>query len=128
MKKIFFILVALFFSFFTPKVDAEIKIYEGIGEFPMVNETMDFAKNKAKLEAQRNISEKIFVYVQNHSKTQNAVLDHDEIITLSESLMKIVNVKYNIEDNGDFFNVRATVKAEIDTDDIEKIIKNFRKE
>ena len=86
---------------------------------------MDFAKEKAKLDGERNISEQIAVYVESFSEVKNSQLTHDEIILMSESLIKILEVKYKIEPaEENSFVVRAIVTAEIDTDEIEKFLKN----
>ena len=123
MKKIF-CLIFLTMFFLASVVHAEIKIYIGKGFFAVVDETLDVAKEKAKLDGARNISEQIAVYVESISEVKNSQLTHDEIILMSESLMKILDVKYKIEPAEENFIVRAIVTAEIDTDEIENILKN----
>ena len=104
---------------------AEIQIYEGVGEYAMMNdETMDFAKHQAQLEAERNIAEQVYVYVQSRTETDKQTLEHDEIVVISEMIMKIIEVKHQILPATDeTFIVRATVKAKIDTDEIDKLMK-----
>ena len=112
------------YSLITSIAQAEIKTYEGIGEYViMSDETMDFAKHQAQLEAERNIAEQIYVYVQSQTEAENQTLSHDEIIVISEMIMKIIDVKHQIlPATGDTFILRATIKAEIDTDEINKFL------
>ena len=127
-----FIAVLLFFVAltFTSIGHAEIQIYEGVGEYAMMNdETMDFAKHQAQLEAERNIAEQVYVYVQSQTETENQTLKHDEIIVISETIMKITEVKHQILPATDeTFIVRATVKAKIDTDEIDKLMEETANE
>lgn len=127
MRKIFAIIFSVIF-FLAAIANAEIKNYTGEGFFAVENETLDYAKNKAKLDGSRNISEQIAVYVESISEVKNSQLTHDEIITITESLMKILDVKYKIEPAENSFVVRAIVTAEIDTDELEKILKNREEE
>ena len=62
MKK-FLIAVAAFIIFSAVTVHAEIKTYSGVGEYLMTTETVDFAKNQAEIFAERDILDKIRVYV-----------------------------------------------------------------
>ena len=139
MKKILkiFIIVSMILSSFTftPIVNieypmitsiaqAEVKTYEGIGEYIIKSdETTSFAKHQAQLEAERNIAEQVYVYVQSQTEVEKQTLSHDEIIVISEAIMKIIDVKYQILTTTDEnFIVRATVKAEIDTEEIDKLM------
>lgn len=124
----FFMAVMFFFVgniFFVNFAHAEMKNYIGNGFFAVENQTLDFAKNKAKLDAQRDISEQIFVEVQSNTEIKNSAVTRDEIILMSESFMKILDVKYKIEPaEENSFVVHAIVNAEVDTDEIENILKN----
>ena len=127
MKKIFCLISTMIFLF-ASIAHAEIKTYNGEGFFAVENETLDYAKNKAKLDAERNIAEQIFVEVQSNSEIKNSQLTHDEIILRSESLMKILDVKYKIEPGDEnSFIIRAIVTAEIDIDEIEKFLNREEK-
>ena len=129
MKKIFLLAVAIFFAgnFLASNVHAEIKTYTGVGEFVIKNETLDVAKNNAKLVGMRNIAEQIFVNVQSSTEVKNSELIHDEIILESENFLHIVEVKYKIESEDEEILVKAFVTAEVDSEEIEKIINNFRR-
>ena len=123
-KKIFFVMI-LVANIFAANVHAEIKTYTGEGFFEVVDETLDVAKEKAKIDAERNIAEQIYVYVESQTEVKNSALTHDEIILMTESLMKVLEVKYKIEpaEEGEFI-VRAIVTAEVDTDEIDKLMEN----
>lgn len=104
---------------------AESKIYEGIGYFAVTEESLDYAKNQAKLDGARNIAEQIFLDVQSQTDVKNSAVQHDEIITKTEGLLKILDVKYKIlpdESDENNFVVQAKVTAEVDSDELEKIL------
>ena len=101
---------------------AEIKTHEGVGEYLMTTETIDFAKNQAELAAQRDILEKICVYIKSKSTMIDNELDNDEIVTVSAGILRIVDIKFSMEDDRDGFNVKSFVTAQIDTDELEKLL------
>ena len=128
MKKVFlFAVLMIFANIFASNVHAEIKTYTGVGEFVIKNETLDVAKNNAKLVGMRNIAETILVKVQSSTEVKNSELIHDEIILETENFLHIVDVKYKIESEDEEILVKAFVTAEVDSEEIEKIIKNFRR-
>ncbi len=109
--------------------NAGTKIYDGIGYFPLVEESLDHAKEKAKLDGARNIAEQVFVDIKSEVETKDSTLERDEITKMTEGLMKILEVKYKIladdEDENNFI-VQATVTAEVDTEELEKILAEKR--
>ena len=110
--------------------NAQTKIYDGVGYFPLVEETLDYAKNKAKLDGARNIAEQIFVDIKSTVETKKSILQRDEIIKKTEGLLKILEVKYKIladEEDENNFIVQATVTAEVDADEVEKMISELRR-
>lgn len=124
-KKIFLASI-LIGNIFAANVHAEIKTYTGEGFFIVTDETLDVAKEKAKIDGERNIAEQVYVYVESQTEVKNSELTHDEIISMTESLMKILDVKYKIEPaEEDSFVIRAIVTAEVDTDEIDKLIKKI---
>ena len=126
MKKIFYLIFISIF-FFSPIAHAEIKNYSGFGEYLMSEfETLDVAKNQAKLTAVRNIAEKIFVKVQSSTEIKNSELIHDEIILESENFLHIIDVKYKIWQEGEEILVKAFVTVEVDSEEIENIVKKFK--
>ena len=102
---------------------AEIRIYEGIGLFEVVNETLEYAKEQAKLNAERHIAEEVCAELQSDTEIENGKLTKDEIILMTEGMMKIVEVKYQLNSTEDgSFIVHATVTAEVDTEEVEKLL------
>ena len=129
MKKLFLMLVMIIVgNIFVSTVCAEIKTYEGIGEFEITGESLEYAKNQAKLQAEREISEQIYVQIKSDSKVKNSVLEYDEIIVITESLMKIIEINYKLLPNEKNSIICAMVKAEIDTEEIEKLISERKSE
>ena len=83
-------------------------------------------KNKSKIDGERNIAEQVFVDVQSSTEVKNSQLIHDEIILMTESLIRVLDVKYKIEPmEDDVFIVHAIVTAEVDTDEINKLLKKL---
>lgn len=104
---------------------AEIKNYEGHGEYYIVDdETNDFAKKQAELEAWRNILDKICVYVKANSVMIDNELDEDEIITIAAGILRVIETKHAIKVEDDALIVRAFVTATIDTDELESLLDN----
>ena len=104
-----------------PAVNAEIKTYEGTDEYVMSEfETIDIAKQRAKQKAERAAQEKAGVFIEANTEVVNMTVSKDEIRTMTGGILKIVDVKYEQESlpNVNGFIIRATVKADIDTDDI----------
>ena len=131
MKKFLYLAVLLTFfagNIFASSVHAEIQIYEDVGEFVLADETLDYAKNQAKLNGARNIIEQIFVKIQSSTEVKNSELIRDEIITESKSLLHIIDVKYKVEQEGEEILIKAFVTAEVDSEEIKNIIKKFQEE
>ena len=106
-----------------PTVNAEIKTYEGTDEYVMSEfETIDIAKQRARQKAERNAQEKAGVYISSYSETHDMELVTDEIVSIACGIMSVVDVKYDVTPLADVngFAIRATVKANIDTDDVNK--------
>lgn len=101
---------------------AEIQTYEGYGEYLMTDETVEFAKNQAELAAQRDILDKIFVYVKSQSTMIDNELDNDEIITISAGILHVIETKHYFESEVDGILVKALVTAQIDTDELKKLL------
>ena len=109
--------------FFASTVNAEVKTYTGTDEYIMSEfETLDIAKQRAKQKAERNAQEKAGVYISSYSETKDLELVTDEIVSITCGIMSVTDVKYEmtpLEDvNG--FAIRATVTANIETDDVNK--------
>ena len=129
LRKFFVALLAIAILQINSAADAKAKIYDGVGYFPLVEESLDRAKEKAKLDGARNIAEQVFVDIKSEVETKKSILQHDEIIKTTEGLMKILEVKYKIladEEDAESFIVQATVTAEVDTEELEKILAEKR--
>ena len=100
---------------------AEIETYEGHGEFLRTDETMEYAKQEAKLEAERDISRQVYIHIKQHSQSTDSVLDYDEIVAETENIIRIIDVKYHLVPEKETFIVRAIIKAEVDTDELAKL-------
>ena len=120
MKK-FLTSLLILMSFFTA-VHAEVRIYDGVGEYLMTEETVDFAKNQAALDAERNILDKICVHIKAQSTMINNELDNDEIIAMSAGILHVTDTKFKISEDTGGILVKAFVTAEIDFDELQKII------
>ena len=133
MKNYIGLLMASFFvlSFiFMSTAFAKVETFVGTGIHAMAeNETMDYAKEQAKLRAEREAQSQAYLYIRNQSKSRNSVLTEDEIITITAGIMTIVNVKYTLLPNDDdSIIVRAEVTANIDSDDIPEWLKKLEEE
>ena len=121
MKKILTALLIAGSFFSMSAVNAEIKTYEGTDEYVMSEfETIDIAKQRAKQKAERAAQEKAGVFIEANTEVVNMTVSKDEIRTMTGGILKIVDVKYEQQSlpNVNGFIIRATVKADIDTDDI----------
>lgn len=108
---------------FASPVNAEIQTYEGTDEYIMSEfETPDVAKQRAKQKAERMAIESAGVFVESTTEVSNSMVTKDEIVTMTGGILKVLDVQYKMipMEDGSTFRVRATVKAQIDTDDIAK--------
>ena len=122
MKKIFCMIFMMVFCVMA-NVHAEIKIYEGSGEYVMSEfETLDVAKQRAKQKAERNAQEQAGVFVSSYTRVKNAQVQEDEIIAITNGILKIVDVQEQLLPQSDRKSIliRVTIKAKIDTDDVNK--------
>lgn len=121
MKKFLTILVALFLLS-SAAAHAEVKMYEGYGEYFMTEETLDFAKNQAEIVAERSVLEQVSVYVETRASMTDHELDDDEIITICKGIMHVLETRFSMESEDDGLKVKALVKAEIDTDELDALL------
>ncbi|MBR1806899.1 MAG: tetratricopeptide repeat protein [Selenomonadaceae bacterium] len=123
MKKLLAAFLTAGTLLFASTADAEIRTYEGSDEYIMSEfETIDIAKQRAKQKAERVAVESAGVFVESTTEVVNMMVTKDEIFTMAGGILKIVDVQYKLTplDDGKSLIVRATVKADIDTDDIAK--------
>ncbi len=106
---------SLFFA--TTTVEAEVKTYEGFGEYVMgERDTLETAKQGAKDKALRNALERAGVLIQAFARTEDSELVEDVITSQTGAILKVVEITYDRED----FLVKAHVWVEIDADDINR--------
>ena len=121
MKK--FLLALMAGLLVTSTANAEIKTYVGTDEYIMNEfETIDIAKQRAKQKAQLVAQEQAGVYINSYSETKNFELVKDEVVSIACGILSVVDVKYDMTplDDANGFLIRATVKANIETDDVNK--------
>ena len=120
MKNFLVALLVVWSLFFMPAAQAEVRTYDGVGEYLMSDfETFDVAQQRAKQRAEQNACEQAGVYVESRTEVRNAQVTKDEIITMTSGILKIVDVQFKreiVDDNTT--RIRATVKAQIDSNDI----------
>ena len=123
MKKLLAALFAAGIIFTSSTSYAEVKTYEGTDEYIMSEfETIDIAKQRALQKAERAAQEKAGVFIESTTEVNKLIVTKDEITTMTGGILKVVDVQYQLTplEDGKSIIVRATVKADIDTDDIEK--------
>lgn len=107
-------------------VHAAVETYVGTGEYIMGDfETPDTAKQRARARAEQNAREQAGVYVQSYSRMVNFKLLEDEVVTLSCGVIRVLDVQYSMEPIADGKTIlcKATLKADIDTSEIDDWIK-----
>lgn len=107
-------------------VSAEVKDFHGSGEYTMSKyETQTVAEERAVKEAERDALEQAGVYVESYTKTENMQVKKDTITVLTNGIMKITkrNITTDVTPAGDI-RVKAEITATIDTDDINKNLKD----
>lgn len=109
---------------FATTVNAEVKTFLGVSEHYMENssETLEQAKDKAKLDAELSAMEQAQINVQSYSEAHNSNLTRDEIIIITAGILKITDVKYFLKNDSGIYLIRSEVTAEIDTDKISEFI------
>ena len=116
--------------FFASPVQAEVQTYTGVGEYLMSDfETFDIAQQRAKQRAEQNACEQAGVYVESRTEVKNAQVTNDEIVTMTRGILQIIDVQFKrefVDDNTT--RIRATIKAQIDSDDVTKWLAKYTQE
>ena len=103
-------------------VQAEVKTYEGVGEYVMgERDTLETAKQGAKDRALRNALEKAGVLIQSRSRSEDLELVEDTITSQTGAVLKVLEVTYERED----FLVKARVLVDIDADDLNRRLEAY---
>ena len=122
MKKIIFLLILSFFM--TSVTSAEVRTYEGIGQYLMSDfETPEIAKQRAKQRAEQSAQEQAGIFVKSNTKVVNYQLESEEIEVMTAGIMKVHSVEYEKKIDTDGFLFTAKVLVDIDTDEIDNWLK-----
>lgn len=129
MKKIFAMLLVVGSLFFTSTVNAEIKTYVGEGTaIASETETQDQITKRATTYALKDAQEQVGNFIRNFAKTHGFEFNADEIETLVIGVMKITDNKVANSTNDDgAIQIRVTLTAQIDTDNLQREIDNLAK-
>lgn len=132
MKKIFeTVFIAFMLLFFMPNVEAAIETYIGTDDYTVgEHETQDEAQNHSKARALRNAQEQAGVYIRSQSRIHNLQLVDDEILTLTEGIIKIVGApqyRKEILNDGKTVLIHTTITIQIDTNDLDRRLEEIAK-
>ena len=123
MKKFLIFFAVIFLQMFGT-ANAEIRTYTGTDVYIMSeSDSLGSAKEKAKQKALRNAQEQAGVYVSSYTKVINNQVTHDEIVTMMNGILEVLDVNHVIADekiddiNG--ITIKAEVKVRIDSDKID---------
>lgn len=122
-------LIFAFMLAFTSQAMAEIITVEGVGLYYMdMTETIAKSQAKAKEQAVRDAIQKTEVALIGKSKSQDSMLAEDEVAAIAAGILKVTNVKYELKPaEQDTIEIKATVTAEVDTDEVSAAIQEERK-
>jgi len=116
-------------AFFTTNTEAKLVEIVETAEYTVGdNESRNAASEAAISLARRRASEKVGVYVESYSKTEDFTLAKDQVKTISATLMKDKQspvIVSSLNEQGRML-LKATVDVIIDTDTIDGYIKNLK--
>ena len=113
---------------FASTAHAEIKTYTGYGEYLMTDETIDYAKEQAELYAQRDVLDKVCVFVKGQSLMIDNELSDDEVTTISAGILHVTDTKFSFDMDADGILIKSTVTAQIDTAELDTLLEQAIKE
>ena len=122
-------LVFLFVLTLSSLTIAEIVNVEGIGYYYMEQtETLADAQAKAKEQAVRDAVQKTEVAIIGKTESHDSVLTEDEVTAIAAGIVKVKAVKYDLSPaEKDTIEIKATVRAEVDTDEVSAALQEERK-
>ena len=113
---------------FASTAHAEIKTYTGYGEYLMTDETIDYAKEQAELYAQRDVLEKVCVFVKGQSLMIDNELSDDEVVTISAGVLHVTDTKFSLDMDEGGILIKSFVTAQIDTAELAELLEQAIKE
>lgn len=130
MKK--FLIAALMILLVAVTVNAEVETYEGVDEYYVLGavENINVARERARERALRDAREKAGVYIHTLSRVINMNIIEDEIVSVASGVLRVLETNYEVIQLSDMdgYLIRATVKADIDTSDVEKFLQKDAEE
>jgi len=122
-------LVFLFVLTLSSLTIAEIVNVEGIGYYYMEQtETLADAQAKAKEQAVRDAVQKTEVAIIGKTESHDSVLTEDEVTAIAAGIVKVKAVKYDLSPaEKETIEIKATVRAEVDTDEVSAALQEERK-
>ena len=113
---------------FASTAHAEIKTYTGYGEYLMTDETIEYAKEQAELYAQRDVLDKVCVFVKGQSLMIDNELSDDEVVTISAGILHVTDIKFAMDTDDDGILIKSFVTAQIDTAELAALLEQAIKE
>ena len=126
---IFFMMIVLFCIPTAPTVSAKKITVDSVGYYDVMDELdtdLSVAKERAKLDAMRNAVEKVGVYVESYTKTENLVVTVDEARVVAGKIICIEKstVEQVIKDGGASYQCHLTATVDTDNVNIKEILNN----
>ena len=105
------------------------KTYTGSFEYEMSSDkSEDEAKDYAKERALKNAIEKAGVFVTMFARERNFRIEEHEVTVLTVGIAKLKEIKFDRNWRANKLYIKAQVKADIDEKDLEKKIREFRRD
>ena len=125
----YMVLIFLGLLVFSSSAMAEVTIVEGIGYYYMEpTEVLATAEAKAKEQAVRDVLQKTEVALIGKTDSKDSILTRDEVIAIAAGIIKVKAVTYDLRPaEKDTIEIKATVRAEVDTDEVSAALKEERK-
>lgn len=92
------------------------------------NDTKNDAKRICFLEAKRLLIEKAGVFIESETTVTDFKLTKDEIKAYSAAILKVEIANEELKFNGETQTISMTVKADIDTDEVQKILVSIKED
>lgn len=92
------------------------------------NDTKNDAKRICFLEAKRLLIEKAGVFIESETTVTDFKLTKDEIKAYSAAILKVEIANEELKFNGETQTIFMTVKADVDTDEVQKILASFKED